>query len=242
MTAGKDGLRIVHALPFFDPATHFGGPIAQLREICRGLAARGHDIKVVTTELGIGDTLPRERWVERDGYRVWYSRVNRLGGIAPYYAPRVERPLREALADADALHLALSFTHLNIVARRVARSLHVPYIYTPRSCLDPIRLRQRRLSKLVFLHLFERRIVRDAASIHALTETEREQVLRQGALSSQVIVIPNASELQAGTSWPDGALFRRRFDLPTDALVVLFLGRLHKIKGLDLLVRVFAEV
>ena len=24
-------LRIVHALPFFDPATRFGGPIAQLR-------------------------------------------------------------------------------------------------------------------------------------------------------------------------------------------------------------------
>ena len=53
-------LYIVHALPFFDPATRFGGPIAQLRRVCRCLAQRDHQVRVVATE-GIGPDLAREQ-------------------------------------------------------------------------------------------------------------------------------------------------------------------------------------
>lgn len=234
-------LRIVHALPFFDPATRFGGPVAQLRRACQALAERGHEVRVVTTELDIGPDLPREQWLPRDGYHVWYSRVGRAGHFAPYYAPRARRALVEALHEADILDLSLSFTHFNVMARKAAIAAGVPYVYTPRSCLDPVRLRQKRLAKIAFLALFERKIIRDATAIRVLTETEREQVVRQSGSPERCVVIPNAAELDDQTQWPDGELFRKRFDIPSDAPVILFLGRLHSIKGIDLLVEAFAR-
>ena len=233
-------MHIVHSVPFFDPATQFGGPVAQLRLTCRGLAERGHEVSVVTTELGIGPDLAREQWIEKDGYRIWYARVGRPGRIAPYYAPRVGPALRDALSSADVLHLSLSFTHLNIVARQNALEQRVPYIYTPRSCLDPVRLRQKAFAKWVFLALFERRIIQDAARVHVLTETERDEAAGQGARTDQLVVIPNASSIDPGATLTGGDVFRRSLGIDVAAPVILFLGRLHLVKGLDVLLDGFA--
>ncbi len=234
-------LRIVHAVPYFDPATRFGGPVAQLRLLCRALAGRGHDLRVVTTAVGVDESLPRDRWLERDGYRICYAPCMPGGGVAPYWAPAARGPLAEALRGADLLHLSVSFTHMNVLGRRLARASGVPFIYTPRGCLDPLRLRERRLSKLAFLALFERRIVRDAAALHVLTEQERDQVARQGGDPGKCFIIPNASELDPDGPFPDGAIFRRHAGIEAEAALVLFMSRLHRIKGLDLLVEGFAR-
>ena len=234
-------LDIAYGLPFYDPATQFGGPIAQVRELSERLSARGHRVSVVTTDVGVGPDLPRDRWVERDGYRVWYAHGGRLGSVAPYYARRLRAPLDQVAAECDVLHLALSFTHLGVLARRAAAAHGTPFVYAPRACLCPDRLALRPWLKRAFLALFERRIIADAAVVHALTEAEREQVLVQGADPRAVRVITNGATLAERATWPDGAAFRRRLGIDERTPLVLHLGRLQKIKGLDVLVDVFAR-
>jgi histidinol-phosphate phosphatase family protein len=233
-------LRIVRVMPWFDPATRFGGPVTQAREVCRALAARGHEVRVLTTDIGIGDDLPRDAWIARDGYHVWYGRARPWHRKAPYPAPFLRRPLVEALAGADVLCLNVGLTLLNDLAARLARRAGVPWVYNAEGALDPVRLRNRRLSKRLFLRLFERSLLRGAAAVQAVSEAEARHLALQGADPSRLHLVPNGVELPDLAAAPGGSSFRRRFAVAATAPLVLHLGRVTRLKGLDLLLPAFA--
>ena len=228
-------------MPFCDPATQYGGPVSQLRSICQGMASRGHHVRVVTTDMGLPADWPRDHWVDRGGFQVWYSSTRPWQRVAPFYTPGLLPVLRDALAAADVLHLQLGLTFANVHARRAAREAGVPYVYTPHGVLCPVRLRAKRFAKAAFLRLYERAVIRDAAALQALTGQERADLLAQGASWAQIQVIPNGIHEQEFAA-PATHCFRERFQIPAETPLVLFMGRLQKIKGLDLLVNSFARV
>lgn len=233
-------LSIVYTMPFAYPATRFGGPVAQLALTCGELARRGHRVSWVATDLGVGNDVPRNRWFEHEGYRVWVGGTRPPHRVAPYWAPMLRAPLREAIADASVLHLQLGLTLLNPLAATLACDAGVPYVYAPRGALCPERLRLRRWSKRLFLIAFERRVMRNAAALHALTEKERRDLLAQGVDDTRIVRVPNG--VATPSRLPDREVARRRFGLGRRDRVILFLGQLHPVKGLDLLIDSFADV
>jgi glycosyltransferase involved in cell wall biosynthesis len=235
-------MRVVHVLPFYEPATRFGGPVAQLASLCPLLARRGHRVSVVTTDLGQAAGWPRDRWIERDGPRVWYARTAPHHRVAPYWCPGVRAPLAAALADADVLHMTLGLTLVNAIARPLALAQRVPYLYTPQGSLCPTRLRSRALSKQMFVRLFERRVVRDASALQALTQKERDDLLGQGADPERIHVVPNGVPLAGPADPAETAAFRTRFAVPPEAGVVLYLGQLLRVKGVVPLIEAFARL
>lgn len=229
-------LRLTYVVPFGPPATQFGGPVAQLDLVGRELAARGHTLRIICADLGIDPDTPRDTWLERRGYHIRYGRTRPWHRAAPYYTPLLRDALEEAIATSDIVHLHLGLTLLNALARRIARAHRVPYVYAPRGALSAHRLRDRRLSKAGFLRLFEHRIIRDAAGLHALTREECDDLAAQGGDRGRMHVIPNAVDMGEPADWPNVEAARGRFDVPADAVVLLFLGQLHPVKGLDLLI------
>jgi glycosyltransferase involved in cell wall biosynthesis len=234
-------LNILHVSPFFEPATQFGGPVTLLRDLIPLLAAKGHRVRVVTTDIGIGDLLPRDRWVERDGCQVWYGRTRAYHRWPPYWFPALARVFRQEIPQADVIHLTIGLTLLNAAVRRRAVKARVPYVYTPHGCLCPTRLRQRRRwSKALFLRLFERRIIRDAAALQALTGHEADDLRRLGGAPERIRVISNGVTVDVPGDTAAGRSFRAEYGVPAGAALVLFLGRLQDVKGIDLLVRALA--
>jgi glycosyltransferase involved in cell wall biosynthesis len=108
----------------------------------------------------------------------------------------------------------------------------VPYIVRPLGTLNRWGIENRRpwLKKLSF-RILESRILASAAGVHYTCEQELVEAGELG-VSAHPIVIPNAVELPARESRP-----RRH-----DRKVVLFLSRIDRKKGLDLLFAAFARV
>jgi glycosyltransferase involved in cell wall biosynthesis len=69
---------------------------------------------------------------------------------------------------------------------------------------------------------------------------EAESYQKAGADPARVAVIPNGIDADEYQSLPDGAAFRERLGITADTPLVLFLSRLHPIKGVDFLLDAFA--
>ncbi|MEM8669846.1 MAG: glycosyltransferase [Planctomycetota bacterium] len=231
-------MRIVLLMPFFGPSRQVRGPVVQATEICRQLALRGHTVSVVTTSIDVDRGTQTNKWVQRDGYRVFHAEASGIQTVPPYYTPAVKEPLTEAIQDADVLYLRVGLTLTNEIARRIAARFNVPFVYNAEGCLCPVRLRTKAVAKWGFLRLFERRILRHAKRLHAATEQEATNYLSQGAARSRIDVIPN------GIVLPDLDRDNLLFAQPESSFqpTVLFLGRIVSMKGPDRLIEAFQKI
>ncbi|NIT57028.1 MAG: glycosyltransferase, partial [Aliifodinibius sp.] len=125
---------------------------------------------------------------------------------------------------------------------RYARKYSIPYVLQARGSL--ITYFYKGWQKRIFDVIWGRRILKDAAKLVALTPIEAEQYRNMGISEDKIEIIPNGIELSEFENLPERGRFRRKHDLGDDQRVILYLGRIHKIKikGLDLLVRAFAEL
>lgn len=234
-------LRIVRVLPFWAEA--FGGPVAQARLVHRELLARGHDVRLVTADAGMPASVPRDTWHELDGVPTFVARAGVLAQSPPYVPPRsAKAALRSALGDCDvaALHVGLSAWG-PMLARSAGRA-GVPFVYNAEGALDPVRLAVKRWQKRAFVALYERRVLRQAAAVHVVTDAEREDVHRLGAPSDRIHVIPNGVVLPPPPDAAARTRGRARLGVPQHARLLLFLGRLHPLKGIDLALAAAAPV
>jgi len=106
-------------------------------------------------------------------------------------------------------------------------------VISPRGMLEAEALAIHGRRKAVAWRLFERRRIRGAALLHA-TSTRENQTLAARRLGPPIVLAPNGVDVArpAGVD-PDAVL--RAMGLDPGARFVLFLGRVHPIKRLDLL-------
>jgi glycosyltransferase involved in cell wall biosynthesis len=107
--------------------------------------------------------------------------------------------------------------------------------------LDKWSLAQRPIKKRVALAVFYRRMLNSALFIHALNSNERLGIERL-QLRSPVQIIPNGVFLEEIFPLPPPELFRQSLRNLGNAPYIVFLGRLHHGKGLDLLASAFRLV
>ncbi len=222
-------MRILHVSAYYAPAFRYGGPPRTIHGLCRALCAHGADVEVFTTDADGTAALPVEitRRGEHDGVPVQYFPCT--WPRSPIGSRPLAKALRGALPHADVLHIHGLWNRVVWAAARAARRAGVPYVLSPRGMLEPAALAHHRLRKRVAWSLVERSTVDGAALLHATSEVEAG-TLRALDPRAEVIVVPNGVDLPPATP--------RTATEP----VIVFLGRLHPIKRLDLLVDAFARV
>ena len=58
----------------------------------------------------------------------------------------------------------------------------------------------------------------------------------------KIEVIPNGIDLSEYGDLPPKGSFKKKFNIPEDKKIILYLGRIHKTKGIDFLVRAYAHL
>ncbi len=157
------------------------------------------------------------------------------------HSPAMARALRLAAAHHDLVHIHELWHYPGYAAARAAWEVDRPYVVTVHGGLGQLALGRKALRKSLYMAAFQRRILEGAAVLQAFTEAEAGHI-RQHVPGAAVAVIPNGVRPGAFDDLPVGA------DIPgivgdlSGKQVILFLGRLHPGKGLDILARAFARV
>ena len=224
--------KILHVIPSVGPQR--GGPSVLMRTLARALSQSGMEVHVATTDDNGPECLPVPHGVpqQEDGATFWYfPRQTRFYTFSWPLTRWLARHVREF----DLVHIHALFSYAAFPAALLAHRAGVPYIVRPLGTLNRWGIRNRRpwLKKLSF-RVLESRILASAAGIHYTSEQERVEAGELG-ISAHPIVIPNAVELPVRqASWPVHAIADRK--------IILFLSRIDRKKGLDLLFEAFARV
>jgi glycosyltransferase involved in cell wall biosynthesis len=146
---------------------------------------------------------------------------------------RRRRRLKQAMRDADGVHIhGIWETHCAVGAK-LAQSCRTPYVLSAHGMLERWALQSKRLKKALYATLVETDNLRRASCLRALTHSEVNDYRRIG-LTNSIAVVPSGVAVPASAS---SDAFLESYPHLHGKRPVLFLGRLHAKKGLSLLLR-----
>ena len=234
-------MNILQITKYFYPAVSFGGPVQCTYNLSKYLVNRGHKVTVYATDvLDISSNVRIKetyRWI--DGIEVFYFR-----NIARFYqdffvSPSIIKALNENLYKFDVVHLHEYRTFQNL-SFHCFNTKHIPYVL---SCHGELFYNRQSWAQLLLRKSYEvnvgKRMIRDASKLIALTDFEQSQYMYGGVKKDKIAVIPNGVSFEEfHNSYPINS-FKKLFGIEEEN-IVLYMGRLNKDKGVDILLKAFA--
>jgi len=227
-------VKILRVIASINPET--GGPIEGIVQISRALNRAGHVDEIACLDR------PGSPWLKESALV-----VHALGpGIFNYrYTPKLVSWLKRNVYNYDAviIHGLWQFSGLGTwIALKKSRC---PYFVYPHGMLDPWfneRYPLKRIKKTPYWWIVERNVLKDAKAVLFTSEEERQQAKKSfpGYSCRENVVKYGTKGADEDFDKPDRR-FHDRYPFLKDKKVFLFLSRIHPKKGIDLLLRAFAQ-
>ena len=228
-------MRILHVIHSIRAST--GGPARALQDLVPWLVNAGVDCKIACCESDaeslcgpvcqFGGTV-----VEHLGCGRWKSLVSKSD-------PLLER----LVSEADIVHIHGIWEGTLVAACRAARAAGKPSVCSPHGMLAPWSMSRHRLRKLPYFHLFTRPMLRNLSAMQFTTQAELEHARSRLNPIVRSFVAPVILSDAFYREMPPRETAESLFpQIPTDGAWVLFLARLHPVKGLEKLVEAFPGV
>lgn len=238
-------MKILSVIPYFYPAEFFGGPVKIAFDLGKELVKRGNEVFVYTSDALDLNNRVKKKEIELEGMRVHYFKNLSMFSVKTsrlFLTPEMCKQLYLDLSSLDSfdiIHVHEYSTYQNIIVRQLAKKYGVPYVLQAHGSLPKIGREGRRW---LFDAFFGHRLLKDASRVIALNRMEVDQYSLAGVPLEKIALVPNGIDLSQFADLPNRGCFRKKFGLDENKQILLFLGRLNKIKGLDTLAIAFKQV
>lgn len=227
-------MRILEVVHFFSPF-HGGGSIDVVYNLSKYLTKIGHEVWIYTSDFELDpEYINSLKEVHINVFHSW------LNFNAFTFTPNMISKLKQEIAHFDVIHMHNYRTFQNIVVRRYAKKNKVPYIVQAHGSLPMFKQKQR--LKWLYDRFFGYTLLKDSSKVISFSQLETKQYLRMDVPEEKIEVIPNGIVLPEYGNLPPAGSFKKRFSIESDKKIVLYLGRIHKLKGIEFLIKSFAHL
>jgi len=230
-------VKTLQVLDIFSP--HTNGATKLLYELSKALVLRKQDVTIYCSDFKIDqghiDSLhgvkvyPFHNWINLAGFRIM---------------PDIIGEARRGLNGFDIIHLHSYRSFANVVIHHYAKKYGIPYVVdahgsTPRTTAGKRGFKW--LLKWLFDIAFGYRILRDASRVIAETKVGINEYKESGVKEDKIVLIIPPLAVEEFANLPPRGLFRQKYSIKAKH-IIMFLGRIHWIKGIDFLVESFYEL
>ncbi|MFC1989489.1 glycosyltransferase [Chloroflexota bacterium] len=226
-------MKILQVANLFSPL--HGGSAEVPYQLSKELAKREHQVTIYTSDFRLKrEYIVRIPELKFHAFKTWVS----LAGFQ--VTPGIMGKAKEEIKHLDVVHMHNYRTFQNVVMHHYAMKHGIPYVIEAHGSLTTFF--QKRWLKRAFDAVWGYGLLRDAAKVIAVTPMEAEQYRSMEVGDSKIEIIPHGIDLSEYDDLPARGEFRRKYNLDNDQRIILYLGRIHKVKGLDLLIKAFVSV
>lgn len=229
-------MKLLYITPYYKPSWFYGGPPKCIAEQAEYLVKHYQlHIEVLTLNLN-GDTLLFDSKIPV---------VENVDGVKVHYLPPSKNKLRRTYFDSDLLkdyvqnfssydlfHVNTLFNAFSRKGMQYAFRNHIPYITTPHGMLDAFSLSRSKWMKKIHRILYDDKLLAAAKAVQFTTNNELKNSIINTPVHSEIIPL--------GFEFPATEIKQK--SKTNGKLHLVFLGRINRKKGIDLLIKGIAGI
>lgn len=234
-------IKIAFVTTHYPPSIGFGGVCESGFGLSTALARAGVQVEVVTSDASKGSRIPFDAFAKREQNRLSIHPFKYFYNERSCFSFDAKRLITKLLPKTDLVHVNGIYTHPATLGARCARHAGKLHLVAIRNGLDPWMMKIRRTKKMLGFKLYVRADLEGATCIHATAQQEIDACLAMG-IEGPFTIIPNGIDPSEFATLPNSKRADDFWPILKERKVVLFLSRLSKQKGLDMLIPVWDRI
>ncbi|MGB3345739.1 MAG: glycosyltransferase family 4 protein [Candidatus Humimicrobiia bacterium] len=225
-------MKILHVIPYFTPKR--GGDVNVCYNLSKHLIKKSHEVTIITTDFEFDEEYAKSI----EGVNVIQFKCVANCGLF-LYSPSMKKWLRDNVKNFDVVHLHNFRSYQNNVVYKYAKKYRIPYILQAHG--SSLRIIEKQRLKKLYDWVWGYKILKDSSKLIAVSKVEVEQYKKIGVDDNKIVLIPNGLDVERFKNLPKHGQFREKHGIKENH-IILFLGRIHKIKGVDFLIKAFGSL